>query len=105
MNIHKNKIKFTSALIQEGIDTTVQFDGMPAEVTIYTAGGRAIGGFMRGNPTRSTQENLNSRGMVYQKFCLSEIRQNKDDKIKETVYSVIARLSTLAAALEIEAVN
>lgn len=101
MDIGKNKIKFTSVLVQEGIDTMVSFDGMPAEVTIYLVGGKSIGGFLRGNPNKDQQENLNSRGMVYQKFCISEIRANKDDKIKESVYSTIARLSTLASAYEI----
>ncbi len=105
MDIGKNNIKFTSVLVQEGVDTMIKFDDIPAEVTIYLAGGVAIGGFMRGNPNKSENENLNSRGMVYQKFCISEIRENKDDKIKESVYSTIARLSTLAAAREIAEVD
>lgn len=105
MDIGKNNIKFTSVLIQEGIDTMVSFNGHPAEITIYLAGGVSIGGFMRGNPNKSSSDNLNSRGMVYQKFCISEIRENKDDKIKESVYSTIGRLSTLAAAKEIEEVE
>ena len=105
MDIGKNSIKFTSVLIQEGIDTMISFGGAPAEVTIYLAGGVSIGGFMRGNPLKSNSENLNSKGMVYQKFCISEIRENKDDKIKESVYSTLARLSTLAAAKEIQEVT
>lgn len=102
MDIGKNNIKFTSVLVQEGIDTMVNFDGVPAEVTIYLAGGFSIGGFMRGNPLKSSSENLNSKGMIYQKFCISEIREKKDDKIKESVYSTIGRLSTIAGALEIK---
>lgn len=105
MDIGKNKIKFTSVLLQEGVETMVSFDGMPAEVTIYLIGGRSIGGFMRGNPNRSDNENLNSQGMVYQKFCISEIQENKDDKIKESVYSTIARLASVAAAREIKDVS
>ena len=57
---------------------------------------------MRANSQKDNQSNLNSKGMVFKKFCISEIRQNQDFAIKEAVYSVIARLSTLAAGLEIK---
>ena len=73
---------------------------MPAEVTIYLINGKSVGGFMRANSEKDHQSNLNSRGMVFKKFCISEIRQNQDYKIKEAVYSVIARLSSIAAGLE-----
>ena len=98
MDIGKNKIKFTDILIQEGVDTVLSYDQMPAEVTIYLIGGRSVGGFMRANDQKSKSENLNSKGMVFKKFCISEIRQNRDDVMKEAVYSVVARLSCLAAA-------
>ena len=39
MDIGKNKIKFTDILIQEGVDTVLTYDQMPAEVTIYLIGG------------------------------------------------------------------
>ena len=102
MNIGKNKIKFTTALIQEGIETILKYDDMPAEVTIYLIAGDSVGGFMRANPRRSETSNLNSHGMLFEKFCLSEIRQNRDHKKKEATYSVIARLSNLASAYEIK---
>lgn len=100
MNAGKNKLKFTSALIQEGIDTIIEYDKMPAEVTIYLIGGKSVGGFMRANSEKSSSSNLNSRGMVFRKFCISEIRQNQDHKAKEALYSVVARLSAIAAGLE-----
>lgn len=102
MDIGKNKIKFTDILIQEGIDTIIQYDNMPAEVTIYLINGKSVGGFMRANSEKDHQSNLNSKGMVFKKFCISEIRQNQDYLIKEAVYSVIARLSTIAAGLELK---
>ena len=101
MNIGKNKIKFTSALVQEGIDTILKYDNMPAEVTVYLIAGKAVGGFMRANTEKSAYENLNSKGMVFKKFCMSEIRQHQDHKTKEAIYSVIARLSSLASTYEI----
>lgn len=105
MDIGKNKIKFTDILIQEGVDTVLTYDQMPAEVTIYLIGGRSVGGFMRANEQKSNKENLNSKGMVFKKFCISEIRQNRDDVMKEAVYSVVARLSCLAAAMEVSAME
>ena len=102
MDIGKNKLKFTSVLIQEGVETVVKFDDAPAEVTIYLINGKSSGGFMRSNPLKGTQANLNAQGMVYQKLCLSDIKQDSDHKIKEVVYSIIARLSTLAASHEMK---
>lgn len=102
MDVGKNNLKFTSVLIQEGIETIVKYDDAPAEVTIYLVNGRSSGGFMRTNPLKGTQANLNSMGMIYQKLCLSDVKQDCDHTIKEAVYSIIARLSTLAAAHEMQ---
>lgn len=102
MDTGKNNLKFTSILIQEGVETIVKYDDAPAEVTIYLINGKSSGGFMRTNPLKGTQSNLNAQGMIFQKLCLSDIKQDCDHKIKEAVYSVIARLSTLAAAYEMK---
>lgn len=102
MDVGKGNLKFTSVLIQEGIETVLKYDEAPAEVTIYLVNGRSSGGFMRMNPLKGTQANLNAQGMIYQKLCLSDIKQDCDHQIKEAVYSVIARLSTLAASYEMK---
>ena len=102
MDVGKNNLKFTSVLIQEGVETILKYDEAPAEVTIYLVNGRSSGGFMRTNPLKGTQANLNSQGMLYRKFCISDVKQNNDHQIKEAVYSVIARLSTLAASREMK---
>jgi glutamate--cysteine ligase len=102
MDVGKNNLKFTSILIQEGVETIVKYDGAPAEVTIYLVNGKSSGGFMRTNPLKGTQSNLNSQGMIYQKLCLSDVKQDCDHKMKEAVYSVVARLSTLAASHEMK---
>jgi glutamate--cysteine ligase len=104
MDIGKNNIKFTSVLVQEGVETIVKYDDMPAEITIYLVGGKALGGFMRANPLRSTTENLNAKGMVYKKLCLSDISEENEHTSKEAVYSILARLSTIASAYEINEV-
>ncbi len=102
MDVGKNNLKFTSVLIQEGVETIVKYDDAPAEVTIYLVNGRSSGGFMRTNPLKGTQANLNGQGQIYRKFCISDIKQDCDHQIKEGVYSVIARLSVLAAAFEMK---
>lgn len=102
MDVGKNRKKFTKVIIQEGIDSSLMYEGMPAEVTIYLVGGKATGGFVRANNLKGAHENLNSKGMVFRRYCISEIRENRDHQCKEAVYSVIARLSTLASCLEIE---
>ena len=104
MDIGKNNIKFTSVLVQESVETIVKYDDMPAEITIYLVGGKALGGFMRANPLRSTTENLNAKGMVYKKLCLSDISEENEYTSKEAVYSILARLSTIASAYEINEV-
>lgn len=104
MNIGKNKIKFTSVVIQEGVDSILKYDDMAAEIAIYLVGGHPVGGFVRANSQRDSQQNLNSRGMVFKKYCISEIKENNDFQAKEAVYSIVSRLSTLAGSLEIQKV-
>lgn len=105
MNIGKNKIKFTSVVLQEGVESIMKYDNMAAEVAIYLVGGKPVGGFVRANSQKDSQANLNSRGMVFRKYCISEIKENNDFQSKEAVYAVISRLSTMAGALEIQKVQ
>lgn len=105
MDVGKNSIKFTSLLVQEGVETIIKYDDMPAEITIYLIDGKSIGGFMRINGEKDDLGNLNSRGMVFRKLCMGEVVESaKDHTTKEAIYSMIARLSTIAAAYEIKEV-
>lgn len=102
MDVGKNSIKFTSLLVQEGVETIIKYDDSPAEITVYLMDGKSIGGFMRMNQEKDTMGNLNSRGMVFRKLCMSDIVDLPEDhKTKEAIYSTIARLATIAAAYEI----
>lgn len=105
MDVGKNKIKFTSLLVQEGVETIIKYDNNPAEITIYLIDGKSMGGFMRINSEKDTLGNLNSRGMVFRKLCMCDLLGAAEDyKAKEAVYSVIARLATIASAYEIKEV-
>jgi glutamate--cysteine ligase len=105
MDVGKNNIKFTSILVQEGVETVVKVENAPAEITVYLVDGKGMGGFMRYNPERGTNANLNSQGMLYRKFCISDICQDTDTHIKEAAYTVVARLIVLAASKEIQDIN
>lgn len=100
MDIGKNRIKFTSVLLQEGVETIITYDGAPAEITIYLINGQSIGGFMRTNSERGSLANLNSKGMVFKKFCFTDIEQDADHMQQEVIYSIIARLANLASGYE-----
>lgn len=102
MDVGKNNIKFTSVLVQEGVETVVKVEDAPAEITMYLIDGKAMGGFMRYNPERGTNANLNSQGMLYRKFCVSDICQDTDTHVKEAVYATVGRLSVLAASHELK---
>jgi len=105
MDVGKNNIKFTTVLLQEGVETILKYDDMPAEITIYLVDGHSIGGFMRVNGEKDSLGNLNAKGMVFKKLCMSDIKKDvKDYTEKEAVYSVIARLATIASAYEIKEV-
>lgn len=105
MDIGKNSIKFTSLLVQEGVETIIKYDDKAAEITIYLIDAISVGGFMRINGEKDAIGNLNSRGMVFRKLCMSDVRKKpQDHTIKEAVYSVIARLATIASAYEIKEV-
>ena len=105
MDVGKNSIKFTSLLVQEGVETIIKWDDMPAEITIYLMDGKSIGGFMRANGEKDSLGNLNSRGMIFRKLCMGDIKESpKDHTTKEAMYSLIARLATIASAYEIKEV-
>jgi glutamate--cysteine ligase len=105
MDVGKNSIKFTSLLVQEGVETIIKYDNNPAEITVYLIDGKSMGGFMRINAEKDSLGNLNSRGMVFRKLCMSDLVNTVEDhKSKDAIYSILARLSTVASAYEIKEV-
>jgi glutamate--cysteine ligase len=105
MDVGKNSIKFTSLLVQEGVETILKYDEMPAEITVYLVDANCIGGFMRVNGEKDSLGNLNSRGMVFKKLCMCDVKDKaRDHTAKEAMYSIIARLATIASGHEIKEV-
>jgi glutamate--cysteine ligase len=92
-------------LVQEGVETILKYDEMPAEITVYLVDGNCIGGFMRVNGEKDSLGNLNSRGMVFKKLCMCDVKDRaRDHTAKEAMYSLISRLATIAASYEIKEV-
>jgi glutamate--cysteine ligase len=102
MAVGKNNLQVHDVIVQEGIPTRFQIDKVYAEPVIYLMGGDLMGGFLRKNATRGKTDNLNSKGMVFQKLCISDLREGVDRDLElEMVYGTIARLSAAAVTLEI----
>lgn len=107
--IGKENKKVQRILIQEGIPTVETFSpsSSPAEPVVYLFGQQVIGGFYRIHTKKRKDESLNSPGMQFEPlpFCAS---CNEPDTRLEPhtapnrfyVYSVIARLASLATSFE-----
>lgn len=101
--------KVTKAIIQEGVYTHETW-GKPdtvAEPVIYLIDQNVVGGFYRVHPQRSTNENLNSPGMYFERLAFDECCNSPDKEQSPDAhpnrfytYGVIARLALLAAARE-----
>ena len=98
-------------IVQEGVYTfeTWGADNSVAEPVVYMWGQRVVGGFYRVHKERGVDENLNSPGMHFEplafaKSCHSpKMEPEKDDcQNRFYAYGVIARLSMLAAAREMQ---
>ncbi len=110
MSVGKNKLPIESVAVQEGIPTATLVDRLAAEPVIYLVGCDLIGGFLRTNTERGTEENLNSQGMVFRKLCMSDLQkpgieeepeeETGDQPVLELVYGSIARISALASGIE-----
>lgn len=111
MSVGKNRKGIEGMIVQEGIPTSLSIHEKPAEAVIYLIGCELIGGFMRSNPEKGRNENLNARGMVFKKFCMSDLQTFLNGTVNETdppyrnhlfelVYGSIAKLSALAAGKE-----
>ena len=108
MSMGKNKTVIDQVLVQEGVPTILTTDGHTSEPVIYIMGEELIGGFIRANSERNDIDNLNSQGMFFKKLCFRDLSTsletgNRDQlPMLEAVYGIVARLSALAAAMELK---
>jgi glutamate--cysteine ligase len=103
MNMLKNAVQNTQVMIQEGVKTVDKIDDKIAEPMIYLINGQVVGNLFRANDSRDNKISLNAAGAVF--FDLENLAENQlnigleKNKIV-TIYSLIARLAALAAAVE-----
>ncbi|MEK7690232.1 MAG: glutamate--cysteine ligase, partial [Bdellovibrionota bacterium] len=62
LSVGKNRSAIKSVIVQEGITTITRIEGFTAEPVIYLVGRDLVGGFLRTNPQKNAEENLNSQG-------------------------------------------
>jgi glutamate--cysteine ligase len=107
----KNGQSVNRVIVQEGVYTfeTWGADNAVAEPVVYLLGQRVVGGFYRVHQSRGIDENLNAPGMHFEplafvKPCHKPAENAPPDECQNRFYAygVIARLSTLAAAREIQ---
>ncbi len=108
MSMGKNKSSIDQVVIQEGVPTIMTTDGHTAEPVIYMMGEQLIGGFIRANSERNDMDNLNSQGMFFKKLCFQDLSTSLETGDRENfptleaVYGIVAKLSSLAAAMELK---
>ncbi len=109
MSVVKDGLSVTDVLVQEGVYTFESIDDAVAEPVVYLMNTAVVGGFYRVHTSRGPDENLNAPGMqfVSQAFempCSLPEPEGKADCAQNRfyVYGVVARLASLAAALELE---
>ncbi len=104
MNISKGGAQVSSVIVMEGIPTDMKEDDQTAEPVIYLAGSDPIGGFLRLNPNKDAEGNLNSPGAHFKPLCFANLFRspNRDNVILEHLYGALGRLSTLANGREMQ---
>ncbi|MDR3353191.1 MAG: glutamate--cysteine ligase [Zoogloeaceae bacterium] len=110
MSVIKEGQAVSEVIVQEGVPTFETVRDAVAEPVVYLFDRFVVGGFYRVHTTRGKHENLNSPGMKFEPLAfetgcnLPDCRDNPDAPPNRFyAYGVIARLASLAAALELEA--
>lgn len=104
MNVSKGGVQVHSVVVMEGIPTDLKEDDQTAEPVIYLAGSDPVGGFLRMNPNKDAEGNLNSPGAHFKPLCFANLFRspNRDNVILEHLYGALGRLSTLANGREMQ---
>ncbi|GJM16510.1 MAG: glutamate--cysteine ligase [Thermodesulfobacteriota bacterium] len=105
MRVSKGGNAVRDVVIQEGIPTSFKYGSdISAEPVFYLVDSKVAGGFLRLNKSRSTLENLNSRGMEFAHIdpCDETTHLDEVDTLCSPALELVARIATIAAGYEIE---
>lgn len=100
MKAAKGGREVEEVIIQEGVPSIVQAEGITAEPTLYLFGCQLAGGFLRTHSEKGPTESLNSPGAVYKRLCVSDLKISVEGHPLENVYGWISRLGVLAIGRE-----
>ena len=105
--LHKGKgsLAIHTYLLQEGVPTIYHAEQHVSEVVIYQVENNLVGGFYRSHSGKTNRDNLNSKGMVFEKMC-PHLPQYNDCGIPHDInifdfYRLLARVAAIAAHREI----
>jgi glutamate--cysteine ligase len=109
MAVVKEGLQVTEVIIQEGVHTFETIGEAVAEPVVYMIDRYVVGGFYRVHRERGRDENLNAPGMHFQPLAfeapcsLPDSAQAPDAAPNRFfAYGVVARLTLLAASIELE---
>jgi glutamate--cysteine ligase len=109
MSVIKEGQPVSEVIIQEGVYTFEDVEGAVAEPVIYMIDQFVVGGFYRVHTARGKDENLNAPGMEFRPLAFETDCHSPDcsggpgdPPNRFYTYGVVARLATLAAAIEVE---
>ncbi|MBP9854658.1 MAG: glutamate--cysteine ligase [Candidatus Omnitrophica bacterium] len=105
LTVGKNSQPINRFLLQEGVPTIYNVADQVSEVVIYQIENNLIGGFYRMNDSKGERDNLNSKGMTFQKIC-PHLEKYGDALIDPSinmfdVYRILARIAAIATHREI----
>ncbi|MCS6985035.1 MAG: glutamate--cysteine ligase [Leptospiraceae bacterium] len=84
-------------VLQEGIATSLAYEGYPAEMVVYQIDRQVVGQFLRYNTEKDVRHNLNSTGMRF--FSFSKHGSFLPQGVLR-FYAILSRSAMLAAARE-----
>ena len=105
MKAAKGGKEVEEVIIQEGIPSIVESDGVVAEPVIYMIGSNLAGGFLRTHGEKSATESLNSPGAIYKRLCVSDLAIRPEGCPMENVYGWTSKLGALAITYEAKAMG
>jgi glutamate--cysteine ligase len=100
MKAAKGGREVEEVIIQEGIPSIVETDGVVAEPVIYMIGSNLAGGFLRTHSEKSSTESLNSPGAIYKRLCVSDLAIRPEGCPMENVYGWTSKLGAMAITME-----
>jgi glutamate--cysteine ligase len=107
MNMLKGSTQTSKVMIQEGIITADKINNNPCEPMIYMINGNVVQNLFRTNESRDARISLNAMGASF--YNLENLPQENNFIDRENnfiiVYELIAKMASLASAIELQSLK